>query len=84
MTNVDIYNDIYKEISEMIGVENSLKIYNHFKGQQVSFPIRLYNPQLIKDAVIKDFNGTNIKELVQRYNYAERTIRRMLKESDKQ
>ena len=83
MKDIDILNDIYKEISEMIGIENTLKIYNHFKGQQVSFPIRLYNPQLIKDAIIKDFNGTNIKELVQRYNYSERTIRRMIKECDK-
>ena len=82
MTNVDIYNDIYKEISEMIGVDAMLKIYSHFKGQQVNFPVRLYNPQLIKDAVIKDFNGTNIKELSQKYNYSERTIRRMIKESD--
>jgi Mor family transcriptional regulator len=63
----------------MIGVDAMLKIYSHFKGQQVNFPIRLYNPQLVKEAVIKDFNGTNIKELVQRYNYSERTIRRMLR-----
>ena len=84
MTNVDIYNDIYKEISEMIGIENTLKIYNHFKGQQVSFPVRLCNSKLARERIVNEFTGTNIKELVQRYNYSERTIRRMLKECDKQ
>ena len=40
------YNDIYKEISEIIGLEATLKIYLRFKGQQVSFPVRLYSPRI--------------------------------------
>ena len=38
---VELYNDIYKEISEIVGLEATLKIYLRFKGQQVSFPVRL-------------------------------------------
>lgn len=77
----DLYNTIYKEISELIGLDATLKLYLHFKGQQVNFPIRLYNPHLIQKNVIKEFDGTNIAELAHKYDYSERTIRRMIRDS---
>ena len=78
---IELYNDIYKEISELIGLEATLKIYLRFKGQQVSFPVRLYSPHLIQQNVIKEYDGTNIAELAQKYDYSEKTIRRMIKDS---
>lgn len=78
---VDLYNDIYKEISEIIGLEATLKIYLRFKGQQISFPVRLYNPHMIQQNVIKEYDGTNIAFLAQKYDYSEKTIRRMIKDS---
>lgn len=78
---VDLYNDIYKEISEIIGLEATLKIYLRFKGQQVSFPVRLYSPNMIQQSVIREYDGTNISELAQKYDYSEKTIRRMIRSS---
>lgn len=78
---VDLYNDIYKEISEIVGLEATLKMYLRFKGQQVSFPMRLYSPHLIQQNVIKEYDGTNIAYLAQKYDYSEKTIRRMIKDS---
>ncbi len=78
---IDLYNDIYKEISEIVGLEATLKIYLRFKGQQISFPVRLYSPHLIQQNVIKEYDGTNIAELAQKYDYSEKTIRRMIKDS---
>ena len=78
---VELYNDIYREISEIVGLEATLKIYLRFKGQQVSFPVRLYNPQMIQQSVIKEYDGTNIGALAQKYDYSEKTIRRMIKDS---
>ena len=78
---IELYNDIYKEISEIVGLEATLKIYLRFKGQQVSFPVRLYNPHLIQQNVIKEYDGTNIAYLAQKYDYSEKTIRRMIKDS---
>ena len=78
---VELYNDIYREISEIVGLEDTLKLYLRFKGQQVSFPVRLYNPQMIQQSVIKEYDGTNISALAQKYDYSEKTIRRMIKDS---
>ena len=77
----ELYNNIYKEISEMVGLDATLKIYLRFKGQQVSFPVRLYNPQLIQQNVIKEYDGNNIAELAKKYDYSEKTIRRMIRDS---
>ena len=51
---IELYNNIYKEISEIVGLEATLKIYLRFKGQQVSFPVRLYNPHLIQQNAINE------------------------------
>ena len=77
----ELYNNIYKEISELVGLDATLKIYLRFKGQQVTFPVRLYNPQMIQQSVIKEYDGTNIAELAQKYDYSEKTIRRMIRDS---
>lgn len=77
----ELYNSVYREISEIVGLEATLKIYLRFKGQQVNFPVRLYNPHLIQKNVIKEFDGSNIPELARKYNYSEKTIRRMIRDS---
>lgn len=77
----ELYNSVYKEISEIIGLDATLKLYLRFKGQQVSFPVRLYSPHMIQQKVIKEYDGTNIAELAQKYDYSEKTIRRMIKDS---
>ena len=78
---IELYNDIYKENSEIVGLEAMLKIYLRFKGQQISFSVRLYNPQIIQQNVINEYDGTNVAELARKYDYSEKTIRRMIKDS---
>ena len=77
----ELYNSVYREISEIIGLEATLKLYLRFKGQQVTFPVRLYNPHLIQKNVVKEFDGSNISELARKYDYSEKTIRRMIRDS---
>ena len=77
----DLYNAVYKEISEIIGLDATLKLYLRFKGQQISFPVRLYSSHLIQQKVIKEYDGTNISKLAQKYDYSEKTIRRMIRDS---
>ena len=77
----ELYNSVYKEISEIVGLDATLKIYLRFKGQQISFPVRLYNPNMIQQKVVKEFDGTNIHELAKKYDYSEKTIRRMIRDS---
>ena len=72
-------NDIYREIADAIGIENTVAIYNLFHGTQVSFPSRLFSKEHIHNAIINEYNGDNVLQLAQKYNYSERSIWRILK-----
>ena len=63
-------NEIYREIADEIGIENTLILYRLFRGTQISFPNRLF---------LKEYNGTNVHQLAQKFNYSERSIWRILK-----
>ena len=72
-------NDVYREIADEIGIENAIAIYRLFHGTQVSFPSRLFSKEHIHNAIINEYNGNNVLQLAQKYNYSERTIWRILK-----
>ena len=72
-------NDVYREIADEIGIENAVAIYRLFHGTQVSFPSRLFSKEHIHNAIISEYNGNNVLQLAQKYNYSERSIWRILK-----
>lgn len=71
---------IYGEIAELINIENTIKIYEHFRGQQVSFPMRLYTKEYII-AQVNSSSSKSIKKLATQYGYSERRLRQILKEN---
>ncbi len=77
----ELLNTIYKEIADNLGVDVAMDIYKMYKGQQISFPMRFFNPARIQRIIIQEYDGTNIKALATKYNYSEKTVRRMIKDS---
>ena len=72
-------NDVYRDIADEIGIENTLAIYKLFHGTQISFPNRLFSKEYTHRAIINEYNGNNVPQLAQKYNYSERSIWRILK-----
>lgn len=72
-------NEVYREIADEIGIENTIVIYNLFRGTQVSFPNRFFTKEYTYKAIIKEYNGKNAFQLAQKYNYSERSIWRIIK-----
>lgn len=72
-------NGIYGEIAEIIGEENAKLLYEEYRGQQVNFPVELYSKEYIYGLIRNEYNGKNIKQLATKYEYSERTIRRIIK-----
>jgi len=79
--NSELLNAVYKEISEKLGMDIAMNIYQMFKGQQINFPIRFFNPNKIQELIVQEYDGTNVRTLAIKYNYSEKTIRRIIKES---
>lgn len=63
------YSGIYSEIVEILGEEAALKIYETFKGQQVTFPMRFYSKKYIEEYLINHYNGRNLKQLSKKLGY---------------
>lgn len=72
-------NSIYGDVAELIGFENARLIFNEYRGQQVNFPVELYSKEYIYGLIRNEYNGKNIKQLATKYEYSERTIRRIVK-----
>lgn len=77
----ELLNTVYREISEKLGMDTAMEIYQMFKGQQINFPVRFFNPTRIQQIIVKEYDGTNIRTLAIKYNYSEKTIRRIIKDS---
>ena len=77
----ELLNAVYKEISEQLGMDVAMNIYQMFKGQQICFPVRFFNPAKIQQIIVQEYDGTNIRTLATKYNYSEKTVRRIIKDS---
>lgn len=77
----ELLNSIYREISERLSMDTAMEIYQMFKGQQITFPVRFFNPVRIHKIIIEEYDGTNIRTLAIKYGYSEKTIRRIIKDS---
>ena len=79
--NAEYLNSVYKEIGEKLGSDVALEIYQMFKGQQICFPVRFFNPARIHQIIIEEYDGTNVRALATKYNYSEKTIRRIVRKN---
>ena len=71
---------VYQEIAVLLDVDIAIKIHDLFKGQQIVFPKQLYNREFIYQYIHKNYNGRNIRELSQMFDYSDRRVRQILNE----
>ena len=81
--NKNLLNKVYREISEQLGIEAALTIHHMFKGTQICFPVRFLDTQCVKEMIIQEYNGNNVTALAKKYDYSEKTVRRIIKDSTK-
>lgn len=77
----EFLNSVYREISEKMGIDAAMEIYQMFKGQQICFPVRFFNSSKIHRMIAEEYDGTNLRSLAAKYSYSEKTIRRIIKKS---
>lgn len=77
-------NDIYLEMSEIVGYENIEKIYEYYKGQIISFPTRLYSRAYVTEVINEQFNGKNAKQLAKDLGYSERWMLKLINDVKKE
>ena len=81
VNNPELLNAVYREVSEKLGMDSAIEIYRMFKGQQISFPTRFFNPAKIQQIIVQEYDGTNARTLAIKYGYSEKTVRRIIRDS---
>lgn len=77
-TNIGDLNGIYKEIASISDIETAKKMYDEYRGQQITFPMEYFSKSYIYSQIKKEYDGSNIKQLAAKFEYSERTIRRII------
>lgn len=77
MENED-FKGIYKNIVDLLGEEATRKLYKNYKGQQITFPMRLYSKKYVLRVIKDKYNGDNLIELSRELDYSERWMRKLI------
>ena len=82
LKNSNTLNGVYESMSEIIGFDNVVRLYENFRGSQINFPTRLFSKEFVLQEAIKAYDGTSesINTIATKYAYSERTIRKLLKD----
>lgn len=81
ISSTEGFAPIYKEIAEIIGIENTYALYKSMRGVQVTFPKRLYTTEFILKK-IKTLEHQEIRKFALKYDYTEKYLKQLLKEKN--
>ena len=76
----EYYFDIYRELAELIGVQNTKKVWNRYRGLTIQFPQRMYSQAYTKDFIRDNMDSMTIKEMAVQLNLTDRRVRQIIKE----
>ena len=80
VTSADLAG-VYKEVAETVGVDNAYKLFDHFKGLQLMFPLRFYSSEYIAHQICEEYDGKNVRALARKYGYSESRVRQIIREA---
>lgn len=76
------FNGIYKEFTELFGVEMMLQVYENFRGMTLSFPKKLLDDTYLHTCICQEYDETNAKQLARKYDYTLNWIMQIIKRND--
>ena len=76
----DVLHPFYKTLYDLVGQENMLKIYDEYRGMQISVPMKLYDRNFAAEKIRQEYDGTNLTELTKRYGYSQRWGSNLIKD----
>lgn len=73
-------NGIYNEIAAVIGTDAAMTLFSLYRGQQITFPVNFFTAEFLASRIVKEYDGSNIKQLATKYGYSEKWVRKIIKE----
>jgi Mor family transcriptional regulator len=73
--------EVYQSVADIVGMENTMKLARTFGGAALYFPrIQCVLREKRDQAILREFNGANHRELARRHGLSEQRIRMILRE----
>ncbi len=78
---LDDLPDSQREIAEVIGIDNLLKLSDNFAGNSLYINQRKeLEKEMVYRRILQEFDGGNVTELTQRYGVSRATVYKIVKE----
>ena len=74
---------IYSEIAEEFDMDTAYRIYQCFKGLQLTFPLHFYSSDCLQRHIMAEHNGSNTRQVAKKYGLSERRVRQIISSSNK-
>ena len=76
--NKSDYKGIYSDMVEILGEEIVMKLHEHYRGQQITFPMKLYSNEYIEKYIVNNYRNKTLKEMCRDLGYTEGWIKQLL------
>ena|SRR5690625_1068099 len=73
------FNGVYKELIEIVGYENMIKLHEYYAGQYITFPKRILKESYLHQRIVEEYDGANARDLARKYDYSYSWILKVLK-----
>lgn len=86
MVSVDasVLQPIYRDLYDLLGETELLKVFEYYSGAQVNFPVHLYQRTLVSQSIAKrEVMTSDYQALARYYGYSERWIRNQVQRENK-
>ena len=71
----------YRELANVIGIDNLIKLSSYLGGTQIYIPRKEHIVKTVKyQAIKREFDGNNIKQLSKKYGVSESTVYRIIRQ----
>ena len=74
----DNYNDIYRELAELVGYSAVNKIWKRYAGISIDFPQRLYSRRYSRQYITENLDSMKPSEMARTLNLSERRVRQII------
>ncbi|KRL38352.1 hypothetical protein FD20_GL001973 [Liquorilactobacillus uvarum DSM 19971] len=80
--DIESLQSFYKGLSEIIGIDAMLAVYEHYRGSQLTIPTHLYDRKRAAIQVLKKYDGSNSQFLARKYGYSQKWVMKMIHQAD--
>ncbi|ARN91438.1 hypothetical protein AZI11_00205 [Levilactobacillus brevis] len=77
--DVSVLQPVYRELCDLLGEDGLLKVFEYYRGDQMTFPSHLYRGELVsKKLGQSEVSSSDYRVLARYYGYSERWVRKQV------